>query len=133
MRVVASKLVFAALVLGFAGGALAKLPAPSEEAKVKAAEAKAKADHGNKVAAYQLCKSTNAVAEHYIKEQKAKGVTVTPTETPPCADPGPFVPPEQQAAAPAAAPAAPASPAQAAAAAPAKPAAPAATPAPDKK
>jgi hypothetical protein len=117
MKVVASKLVFAVFALGLAGGAAAKLPAPSEEAKAKAAEAKAKADHGNKVAAYQLCKSMNAVAERHIKEQKAKGVAVTPAETPPCADPGPFVPPAQQTAAPAATAAA-APPA----AAPAKPA-----------
>ncbi|HEX9179153.1 MAG TPA: hypothetical protein VF859_02070 [Burkholderiales bacterium] len=124
MKVVVSKLVFAVLALGLAGGALAKLPAPSDEAKAKAAEAKAKADHGNKVAAYLLCKSMNAVAEKYAKEQKAKGVAVQPTETPPCADPGPFVPPEQQAAAaaappPAAAPAKPAEAPKAAAAAPA--------------
>jgi hypothetical protein len=118
MKSIGQKIVFAALALGLAGGAIAKLPAPSEEAKAKAAEAKAKADHGGKVAGYQLCKSMNAVAERHIKAQKAKGVTVTPTETPPCADPGPFVPPAPQAAAPAAA-AAPA-PAAAAAAAPAQ-------------
>jgi hypothetical protein len=82
--------VAAALV--FAGAAAAKLPEPSEEAKAKAAEAKAKADHAGKVAAYQLCKSMNAVAERHIREQKAKGVAVSPTETPPCVDPGPFVP-----------------------------------------
>lgn len=114
MKSIGLKIVFAALALGLAGGATAKLPAPSEEAKAKAEEAKAKADHGNKVAAYQLCKSMNAVAEKYVKEQKAKGIAVNPTETPVCADPGPFVPPGPQAAAPA--PAAPA------AAAPAKPA-----------
>ena len=126
MKAIASKLVFTALALGLAGGAAAKLPAPSEEAKAKAEEAKAKADHGNKVAAYQLCKSMNGVAERYIKEQKAKGQSLTPTETPACADPGPFVPPGQPAAAPAP-PAAPATPPHTAAA-PAKPAAPAAAP-----
>jgi hypothetical protein len=92
--------VAAALV--FAGGAAAKLPEPSEEAKAKAAEAKAKADHAGKVAAYKLCLTMNAVAERHVKEQKAKGVAVTPVETPPCVDPGPFVPPAVQAAAPAA-------------------------------
>lgn len=133
MKRFASKLMVAVLATVLAGGALAKLPAPSEEAKAKAAEAKAKADHGNKVAAYQLCKSMNAVAEKYAKEQKAKGVVVKPTETPACADPGPFVPAAQQAAAPAAAAAA----APAPAAAPAQPAeapkAAAAAPAPGKK
>lgn len=135
MKRFVSKLMVAVLATGLAGGALAKLPAPSEEAKAKAAEAKAKADHGNKVAAYQLCKSMSAVAEKYAKEQKAKGVVVKPTETPACADPGPFVPPAQQAAAPAAAAAA--APAPAPAAAPAQPAeapkAAAAAPAPGKK
>lgn len=120
MKVVASKLLFAVLVLGLAGGALAKLPAPSDEAKAKAAEAKAKAAHGDKVGAYQLCKSMNAVAERHIKEQKAKGVALNPTETPPCADPGPFVPPEQQAAAPPAAAGAAAPPPAAASAKPAE-------------
>ena len=40
--------------------ALAKLPAPSDEAKAKAAEAAAKAAHAGKVDAYQLCKSQTA-------------------------------------------------------------------------
>ncbi|MBI2310976.1 MAG: hypothetical protein HYU77_00525 [Betaproteobacteria bacterium] len=88
-----------ALMLAVSGAAFAKLPPPSEEAKAKAAEAKAKADHGNKVAAYKLCLSMNNVAEKHIKEQKAKGKTVKPTDTPACQDPG---------AAPGAAPAAPA-------------------------
>jgi len=43
--------------LALSGAALAKLPAPSDEAKAKAAEAAAKTAHGNKVADYQLCKS----------------------------------------------------------------------------
>ncbi len=122
----------AALALAFAGGALAKLPAPSEEAKAKAEEAKAKTAHGDKVGAYKLCLSMNAVAERHVKEQKAKGKELKPTDTPACADPGPFVPPGQQAAAPAP-PAAPAAPPHTAAATPAKPAAPAAAPAPGKK
>ena len=67
---------------------LAKLPAPSEEAQAKAAEAKAKADWSGKVAAYQLCKSQDKVAAGYRAKQKnapkpAAGIA-------PCADPGPF-------------------------------------------
>ena len=118
-----------ALATLFSLSALAKLPAPSDEAKAKAAEAAAKTAHGNKVADFQLCKSREKVAAHYYKTAKASGKpTNPPVATPACADPGPYV---------AAAPAAPA----AVAAAPAsgtKPGAPApatapAAPAPAKK
>jgi len=110
-------LVFASL---FSVSAMAKLPAPSDEAKAKAAEAAAKTAHGNKVADFQLCKSREKVAAHYYKTAKASGKpTNPPVATPACADPGPFV---------AAAPAAPAAVAAAPAAA-AKPAAPGAAPA----
>jgi hypothetical protein len=95
----------------FSVSAMAKLPAPSDEAKAKAAEAAAKTAHGNKVADYQLCKSREKVAAHYYKTAKATGKSTTPpVATPACADPGPYV---------AAAPAAPASPAVASAPAPA--------------
>ena len=104
----------------FSASVMAKLPAPSDEAKAKAAEAAAKTAHGNKVADFQLCKSREKVAAHYYKTAKSSGKQTTPpVATPPCADPGPFV---------AAAPAAPAAVA-AAPAAGAKPAAPAAAPA----
>ena len=104
----------------FSVSAMAKLPALSDEAKAKAAEAAAKTAHGNKVADFQLCKSREKVAAHYYKTAKATGKQTTPpVATPPCADPGPFV------AAPPAAPVAPA----AVAAAGAKPAVPAAAPA----
>ena len=105
----------------FSVSAMAKLPALSDEAKAKAAEAAAKTAHGNKVADFQLCKSREKVAAHYYKTAKASGKQTTPpVATPPCADPGPFV---------AAAPAAPAAPTAVAAAPGAKPAAPAAAPA----
>ncbi|MFY9129358.1 MAG: hypothetical protein WAO82_11780 [Limnohabitans sp.] len=98
----------------FSTSVMAKLPAPSDEAKAKAAEAAAKTAHGNKVADFKLCKSREKVAAHYYKTAKATGKQTTPpVATPPCADPGPFV-----AAAPAAV-----------AAAGAKPAVPAAAPA----
>ncbi len=109
------------LTLAF-GAALAKLPAPvlSDEAKAKAAEAAAKTAHGNKVADFQLCKSMERVAVRYQAEAKKAGKEVKPpTETPPCADPGPFVYPPP-AATTAAAPAPPAAPAPAPAAAAAK-------------
>ena len=116
----------ATLVLAslFSASAMAKLPAPSDEAKAKAAEAAAKTAHGNKVADFQRCKSREKVAAHYYKTAKASGKpTNPPVATPACVDPGAYV-----AAAPAAAPAAPA--VAAAPAAGAKPAAPSAAPAP---
>jgi hypothetical protein len=84
--------------------AAAKLPPPSEEAKAKSAEAAAKAAWAGKVASYQLCKSMDSVAARYIAEAKSAGKTVTPVETPPCVDPGPYT---------GGAPAAPAAPAPA--------------------
>lgn len=84
-------LIGAMAALGVAGQALAALPAPSDEAKAKAAEAAARAAHAGKVGGYQLCTSMDRVAARYAAEARAKGVTVTPVATPPCADPGPFV------------------------------------------
>ena len=81
-----------------ASSVLAKLPAPNDEAKAKAAEAAAKTAYTGKLEAYQLCKSQNKVAAAYRKKAPGK----EPVATPPCADPGPFV---YTAAAPAGAPA----------------------------
>ena len=64
---------------GFAAGAIAKLPPPSEEAKAKAEEAKAKAAEAAKKDGELLAKSQDRVADRYIKAQKAKGTTVKPT------------------------------------------------------
>jgi hypothetical protein len=100
-------LVMSALAISF--GAMAKLPALSDEAKAKAAETAAKTAHGNKVADFQLCKSREKVAAHYYKTAKTTGAkTNPPTATPACVDPGAYKPAEQ-----AAAPAAPAAPAAA--------------------
>ena len=80
-----------------AASALAKLPAPSDEAKAKAAEAAAKAAHAGKGDAYQLCKWQDKVAASYLKSAKAAGKETKPAaETPPCAEPGAFAygPPE---------------------------------------
>lgn len=86
-------------------GAWAKLPPPSEEAKAKAEEAKLKAAETAKSDAEQLTKAQDAVATRYIKEQKAKGITVKPTPIPP--PPPPAAPPAVAAtAAPVVAPAA---------------------------
>ena len=123
-----SLISLATLVLAslFSVSAMAKLPAPSDEAKAKAAEAAAKTAHGNKIADFQLCKSREKVAAHYYKTAKASGKpTNPPVATPPCADPGAFVAaapaaPAAVAAAPAAKPAAPGAAAAPAVAAPAK-------------
>lgn len=80
--------------------ALAKLPAPSDEAKAKAAVTAAKTAWTDKVSAYQLCQAMNRTAEGYRKSAKAAGKELQPVvETPACADPGPFVPPEPAASA----------------------------------
>ena len=103
----------------------AKLPAPSDEAKAKSAETAAKTAHAGKVDNYKLCLSMDRVAVGYQATAKKTGKPASaPTETPACADPGPFVYTPTGAAAPAPA-AAPAT-AAAASAAPATSAAPAA-------
>ena len=71
--------------------ALAKLPALSDEAKTKAAEAAAKSNWAGKVDNYLLCKSQDKVAASYYKTAIASGKDIKPAvATPPCADPGVF-------------------------------------------
>lgn len=78
----------------------AKLPALSDEAKAKAAEAAAKTAHAGKVDAYQLCKSQDRTAAYYKKAGKGGA------DKSACVDPGAFVytPAAPVAVAPAAAP-----------------------------
>jgi hypothetical protein len=110
--------LLAAATLSFS--VLAKLPALSDEAKAKAAEAAAKTAHTGKVDNFLLCKSIDKAAAHYYKTAKAeKKDTKPPVATAPCADPGPFVYVVASAAPAAGAPAAPAA---QVAAAPTKPA-----------
>jgi len=116
-----------------AGSALAKLPPPTPEAAEAAAAAKDKAAWADKVAAFKLCQAQDRLAKQYLKDRPdAKKPTV---ETPPCADPGPYVPGAATAAAATPAPASTPAPAAGAAPAPAQAAAaPAnAQPAPAKK
>jgi len=89
MKSAMMKLTLGWLLAASAGWSLAKLPALSPEAKVKAEEVKAKAAWSDKLAAFQLCKSQDKVAARYLKGKDAKAVVPTP----PCADPGPFLPP----------------------------------------
>jgi hypothetical protein len=96
--------VFALAAASLAFGALAKLPAPDDAAKAKAAEAAAKAAWQGKVDAYQLCKVQDKIAAKYGKHDAkmtpvaakpaaaaASGTTpAVASAPPPCADPGPF-------------------------------------------
>ena len=95
------KLLVASLLLSLGAVSMAKLPAPSDEAKAKAAEAAAKTAWTGKVDGFALCKSQDKVAAKTAKSGKAGKATATP----PCADPGPFVYTPAVAGAPAAAPA----------------------------
>jgi len=91
------KILIMALLAAASATAMAKLPALSDEAKAKAAEAAAKAAWTGKLEAYQLCKSQDKVAAGYYKTAKAAGKeTKPPTPAPACADPGVFsyTPPE---------------------------------------
>ncbi|HEY8606172.1 MAG TPA: hypothetical protein VIM12_03525 [Noviherbaspirillum sp.] len=79
---------FAAILAG--APAWAKLPPPPPDKAAAAAAAKEKAAHGEKVAAFKLCKAQDKLASQYLKSDKGSGRQ--PTQTPPCSDPGPFVP-----------------------------------------
>lgn len=119
MRLALSALTLAALLAAPAAFApvWAKLPAPNDEAKAKAAAAAAKTAWSDKLASYQLCGAMNRAAENYRKTAQAGGKNAAaPVETPACADPGPFVAPVPAVAASgaAAAPAVAAAPAAAA-------------------
>ena len=84
-------LLLAALSLA-AASAFAKLPALSDEAKAKAAEAAAKTAHNGKIDGYKLCLSMDRVAAGYFAAAKKAGTEVKPAATTaPCADPGAFV------------------------------------------
>lgn len=86
--------VFAAVVVsGFLiGGAFAKLPPPSDDAKAKAAETAHKAAWSDQVAAYHLCQSMDKVASAYRAHAVASGKAASAAEqTPSCTDPGPYV------------------------------------------
>ncbi len=86
------KILIMCLLAGTSAMVLAKLPALSDEAKAKAAEAAAKTVWAGKADAYLLCKSQDKVAATYYQKAKATGKeTKAPAATPACADPGPFV------------------------------------------
>ena len=88
------KLLVAGLLISASMLAMAKIPAPvlDDAGKAKAAETAAKTAWSGKVDSYQLCKSQDKAAATYYKTAKATGKPTKPAaQTPPCADPGPFV------------------------------------------
>ena len=86
------KLLISAFVICASSLAAAKLPALSDEAKAKAAEAAAKTAWAGKADNYLLCKSQDKVAVSYYKTAKAAGKDTKPAAAvAPCADPGAFV------------------------------------------
>lgn len=96
MRRVVSALILAAVSAApfVMAPVAAKLPPLSDEAKAKAAETAAKSAWTDKVGAFQLCRAMDRTAETYRNRTKAAGKEApVAVETPPCADPGPFVPP----------------------------------------
>ena len=93
--------VAAAVAALTASVAFAKLPAPSDEDKAKAAEAANKASWNDKVAAYHLCQSMDKVASSYRAHAAAGGHPASAAEqTPPCNDPGAYMPLTPQASKP---------------------------------
>ncbi|WP_309683528.1 hypothetical protein [Polaromonas sp.] len=86
------KLLIASLLVSASSMTLAKLPALSDDAKAKAAEAAAKTAWTGKVEAYQLCTVQDKVAAGYFQSSKAAGKETKPAAaTPACTDPGAFV------------------------------------------
>ena len=85
------KLLISLLATFISSVVLAKLPAPNDEAKAKAAEVAAKTAWSGKVDNYLLCKSQDKVAASYYKTAMAAGKDTKPAvATSPCVDPGAF-------------------------------------------
>ncbi len=80
------------ITVACAGLAYGKLPPQPDAAKAQAAETAAKAAWNDKVSAYKTCLAMDRTADAYRRNLKAAGKDIpTPTTTPPCADPGPYV------------------------------------------
>lgn len=86
------KIIVAATCIVMSGLAMAKLPPLSDEAKVKAEQAKAKTAWSDKVAAYKLCLAQDRAAAAYLKSKLKSAAAAA--GVPACQDPGPFVMPE---------------------------------------
>ena len=82
------------MTVAYAGLAYGKLPPQPDAAKAQAAETAAKAAWNDKVSVYKTCLSMVRAADAYRRDLKAARKDIpTPTATPPCADPGPYVAP----------------------------------------
>ena len=86
--------VYAVIVVAWlAGDASARLPPLSDAAKSQAAESTHRSAWADKVASYKLCQSMDRVAEAYRAHALTEGKPPPAAEpTPPCVDPGPYVP-----------------------------------------
>lgn len=71
--------IAAALLSAAFGTALAKLPPPTPEEEAKAAQAKEKAKEAAAAQAAATARAQDRVAQRYIAEMAAKGITVHPT------------------------------------------------------
>jgi hypothetical protein len=90
----AARIAVGLMIAVNAGLASPELPPPSDEAKERADEAKAKTAWSDKVALYQTCLAMDRTAQAYRKSRRDAGQDVpTPVETGPCIDPGPYVSP----------------------------------------
>ena len=83
------KIIALAVGILFASIAMAKLPAPSDEAVAKADEVKAKAAWSANIASYQLCLAQDKTATYYFKTKTSASKPVE--GLPACANPGPYV------------------------------------------
>jgi hypothetical protein len=72
------------------GTAVAKLPALSEEAQQKAAEAAARAAWNDKIDNYKLCKAQDRIAANYRQRTGKPASASSMAAIPSCADPGAF-------------------------------------------
>ncbi len=112
-----NRFLVSTVLMAACGLAFAKLPAPDDATKAKAAETTAKAAWQAKVDGYLLCKAQDKAAAQYMKTSgktvakgkarprgcaapvaAASGTPVAAAQLPPCTDPGPFAynPPEQK-------------------------------------
>jgi hypothetical protein len=98
MKQAFKKLLVIGCVLSAGTAVMAKLPALTDEAKVKSAESAAKTTWTAKLESYQLCKSQDRVAaqvkKNTVAQKETKSATKEakmPTTVSTCVDPGPFV------------------------------------------
>lgn len=85
------RMITAILMSGVTTLAFATLPPPTDDAKARAEDAKAKTTWSDKVAAYKTCLAMDRTVDAYRRSLQADGKTApTPVATPPCTDPGPY-------------------------------------------